>query len=155
MTRSRGNRSAVASLGAGLLLVVPLGACRSGSSGGADALPTRMPTDTLTAMSVPGPVSTNPGTVRAMPRPAGSVGGVVTDAARRPVAGLEVHATSTADPSQVMSAPWVTTDARGHYTWDGLTPGPYAVTVTSGGTDAAGLVTVVTGSSTRLDLVLR
>ncbi|MEP6798898.1 MAG: carboxypeptidase-like regulatory domain-containing protein [Lapillicoccus sp.] len=84
-----------------------------------------------------------------------SFSGRVTDADGRPVAQIMVNANSIATPPMPVPELAVLTDASGHYAWYGLAPGPYSVSVSTSTARAGTQVTVVAGTTTVADLVLR
>lgn len=85
---------------------------------------------------------------------AASVEGTVTDASGRPVSGVMLQATSLASPPLPVPELAVVTDARGHYAWHGLRPGPYAVSASQGPATARVELSVMDGRAVTADLVL-
>lgn len=98
---------------------------------------------------------TQPTDPRATSRGVASFQGTVTDALGRPVSGAMLQAISLASPPLPVPELAVITDARGHYAWHGLRPGPYAVSVSRGAEAAHTQLIVVDGQVTVADLVLR
>ena len=89
--------------------------------------------------------------------PAGvaSFEGTVTDASGRPVGGVMLMVSSLAAPPLPVPELAVVTDARGHYVWHGLRPGPYAVSASLGAAAARIELSVVDGRAVTADLFLR
>jgi hypothetical protein len=78
----------------------------------------------------------NPSVTAAGPASLGSVTGLVTDAAGKPLSGVLVQVSSLDNPPRPVPEIAITTDAAGHYTWS-LQPGKYQL-------DAGGAKTIVT-----------
>lgn len=142
-------RTTIAVVVATGFLVLALSACGEPSVGtGSD------PAGGTVTSSGPGPDDATKGPDHPQTG-AASITGRVVDAARQPVIGAMVSARSTASPPVPVPEVAVLTDASGAYAWFGLSPGPYAVEVTTAAGRAQQQVLVSGSGPVSVNLVLR